>query len=87
MKTLDYSREEIELNDLGIIMPSNNIVYNIIYYYEIRNVQVVDLYETSASIMIYTRDNVVLRIWYDNGELLEKLEGELNYFISSVLED
>ena len=87
MKTLDYSREEIELNDLGIIMPSNNIVYNIIYYYEIRNVQVVDLYEASASIMIYTKDNTVLRIWYDNGELLEKLEGELNYFISSVLED
>lgn len=87
MKTLDYSREEIELNDLGIIMPSNNIVYNIIYYYEIRNVQVVDLYEASASIMIYTKDNTVLRIWYDIGELLEKLEGELNYFISSVLED
>lgn len=87
MKTLDYSREEIELNDLGIIMPSNNIVYNIIYYYEIRNVQVVDLYEASASIMIYTKDNTVLRIWYDSGELLEKLEGELNYFISSVLED
>ena len=83
MKTLDYSREEIELNDLGIIMPDDNIIY----YYEIRNVQVVDLYEASASIMIYTRDNVVLRIWYDNGELLEKLEGELNYFISSVLED
>lgn len=83
MKSLSYSREEIELNDLGIIMPDDNIIY----YYEIRNVQVVDLYEVSASIMIYTRDNVVLRIWYDNGELLEKLEGELNYFISSVLED
>ena len=83
MKSLNYSREEIELNDLGIIMPDDNIIY----YYEIRNVQVVDLYEASASIMIYTRDNVVLRIWYDNGELLEKLEGELNYFISSVLED
>lgn len=83
MKSLSYSREEIELNNLGIIMPDDNIIY----YYEIRNVQVVDLYEASASIMIYTRDNVVLRIWYDNGELLEKLEGELNYFISSVLED
>ena len=83
MKSLSYSREEIELNNLRIIMPDDNIIY----YYEIRNVQVVDLYEASASIMIYTRDNVVLRIWYDNGELLEKLEGELNYFISSVLED
>lgn len=83
MKSLSYSREEIELNDLGIIMPDDNIIY----YYEIRNVQVVDLYEASASIMIYTKDNTVLRIWYDSGELLEKLEGELNYFISSVLED
>lgn len=83
MKSLSYSREEIELNDLGIIMPDDNIIY----YYEIRNVQVVDLYEALASIMIYTRDNTVLRIWYDSGELLEKLEGELNYFISSVLED
>lgn len=83
MKSLSYSREEIELNDLGIIMPDDNIIY----YYEIRNIQVVDLYEASASIMIYTRDNTVLRIWYDSGELLEKLEGELNYFISSVLED
>ena len=83
MKSLSYSREEIELNDLGIIMPDDNIIY----YYEIRNVQVVDLYEASASIMIYTKDNVVLRIWYDNGELLEKLEGELNYFIESILED
>lgn len=83
MKSLSYSREEIELNDLGIIMPDDNIIY----YYEIRNVQVVDLYEASASIMIYTKDNTVLRIWYDSGELLEKLEGELNDFISSVLED
>ena len=83
MKSLSYSREEIELNNLGIIMPDDNIIY----YYEIRNVQVVDLYEASASIMIYTKDNTVLRIWYDSGELLEKLEGELNYFISSVLED
>lgn len=83
MKSLSYSREEIELNDLGIIMPDDNIIY----YYEIRNVQVVDLYEASASIMIYTRDNVVLRIWYDNGELLEKVEKELNYLIESVLED
>ena len=83
MKSLSYSREEIELNDLGIIMPDDNIIY----YYEIRNVQVVDLYEASASIMIYTKDNTVLRIWYDSGELLEKLEEELNYFISSVLED
>lgn len=83
MKSLGCSREEIELNDLGIIMPDDNIIY----YYEITNVQIVDLYEASASIIIYTRDNTVLRIWYDSGELLEKLEKELNYFISSVLED
>lgn len=83
MHTISYSREEVELNELGIAMPDNNFIY----YYEIVNIQVSELYEDSPFIIIYTRDRIILRIYYDSGELREKLENELNYFIESVLED
>lgn len=83
MYTISYSRENVELNELGIVMSDNNFIY----YYEIVNIQVSELYEGSPSITIYTRNRTVIRICYDSEESRKKLENELNYFIESVLED
>lgn len=83
MYTISYSRENVELNELGIVMSDNNFIY----YYEIVNIKVSELYGESPSIIIYTRTCTVIRICYDSEESRTKLENELNYFISSVLED
>ncbi len=80
---LSYSRDKLIIDDISIKMPNNKIIY----YYEIINIKVEDLREDIISICLYTRDNTELRIQYDNGESLEKVEKELNYLIESVLED
>ena len=83
MYTISYSRENVELNELGIVMSDNNFIY----YYEIVNIKVSELYGESPSIIIYTRTCTAIRICYDSEESRTKLENELNYFIESVLED
>ena len=83
MYSISYSREEVELNELGIAMPNNNFIY----YYEITSIKIEDLCEDIVSICLRAKNNTELRIEYDNGESLEKVEKELNYLIESVLED
>lgn len=80
---LSYSRDKLIIDDISIKMPNNKIIY----YYEIISIKVEDLCEDIISIYLRTKDNTELKIEYDNGESLEKVEKELNYFIESVLED
>lgn len=80
---LSCSRDKLIIDDISIKMPNNKIIY----YYEIISIKVEDLCEDIISIYLRTKDNTELKIEYDNGESLEKVEKELNYFIESVLED
>ena len=80
---LSYSRDKLIIDDISIKMPNNKIIY----YYEIISIKVEDLCEDIISIYLCTKDNTELKIEYDNGESLEKVEKELNYLIESVLED
>lgn len=80
---LSYSREEVKLSDIAIMTPNNYTIY----YYEITGIKIGNLFEPHPFILFNTRDNIQLCIFYDTKELLKKLEEELNYFISSVLED
>ena len=80
---LSYSRDKLIIDDISIKMPNNKIIY----YYEITSIKIEDLCEDIVSICLRAKNNTELRIEYDNGESLEKVEKELNYLIESVLED
>lgn len=80
---LSYSRDKLIIDDISIKMPNDKIIY----YYEITSIKIEDLCEDIVSIYLRAKNNTELRIEYDNGESLEKVEKELNYLIESVLED